>query len=86
MQAAALRTVAMAKVRDIAIDRITDTPAFAASGDHFSWHVVISSYRTRMQRPNAATRCAGHLSASNSNASFLPVPDGTGPAFAQRTS
>jgi len=86
MQAAALRTMAVAKVRDVAIDLVTDTSAFAASGDHCSWHVVISFHRTRMQRPNAATSRAGHLPGSNSNAAFLPGLDGTGPAFAQRTS
>jgi hypothetical protein len=27
---------AIAKVRDVAIDRVTDTPAFTVPGDHFS--------------------------------------------------
>jgi len=84
MQSAALRTMAVAKVRDVAIDLITNTPTLAAPGDHFGSYFVILFHWIPIECPNETTSRAGRRSGSNSNVASLPGLDGIGPAFAQR--
>jgi len=45
MEPAALRTMAVAKVRDVGIDLVADAPAFAVSFDQLRLPVVMSSPR-----------------------------------------
>ena len=42
MQAATLRTMAVAEISDFAIDLVLNTPAFAVSGNHLSVPLIMS--------------------------------------------